>query len=49
MKNRMKNLTIAAILVAGIFGITEAQVTEVNGEFSTDVTFGETTSFSNIW
>jgi len=47
MKNRMKNLTVAAILVAGIFGITEAQVTEVNGEFSTDVTFGETTSFSN--
>ena len=47
MKNRMKNLTLAVILVAGIFGITEAQVTEVNGEFSSDVTFGETTSFSN--
>ena len=47
MKNRMKNLTITAILVAGIFGITEAQVTEVNGEFSSDVTFGETVSFSN--
>ena len=47
MKNRMKNLTIVAILVAGIFGITQAQVREVNGEFSSDVTFGETTSFSN--
>jgi len=47
MKNRMKNLTVAAILVAGIFGITEAQVMEVNGEFSTDVTFGETTLFSD--
>ena len=47
MKNRMKNLTVALVLVAGIFGITQAQVTEVNGEFSTDVTFGETTSFSN--
>ena len=47
MKNRMKNLTVALVLVAGIFGITQAQVTEVNGEFSSDVTFGETTSFSN--
>ena len=44
MKNNMRNLIITISLVAGIFGITQAQV---SGEFSTDVTFGENTSFNS--
>jgi len=44
MKNSMRNLIVTAAFVVGIFGITQAQVA---GEFSTDVTFGETTSFAS--
>ena len=54
MKNSIRNLIIAAALVAGIFGISNAQdaeastapVVEINGEFSTDVTFGDATAFT---
>jgi len=46
MKNSMRNLIASVALVAGIFGITQAQVT---GEFSTDITFGENTSFSSAY
>ena len=45
MKNSIRNLIITAALVAGIFGISNAQTT-VSGEFSSDVTFGDATSFS---
>ena len=45
MKNSIRNLIITAALVAGIFGISNAQAT-VSGEFSTDVTFGDATAFS---
>jgi len=44
MKNSIRNLIIALAFVGGLIGITQAQV---SGEFSTDVTFGETTSFSS--
>jgi len=44
MKNSIRNLIITAALVAGIFGISNAQT--VSGEFSTDVTFGDATAFS---
>jgi len=44
MKNGIRNLIITAALVAGIFGISNAQT--VSGEFSTDVTFGDATAFS---
>ena len=54
MKNSIKNLIIAGALVAGIFGISNAQeaeaptvsTVEVSGEFSTDVTFGDATAFT---
>lgn len=46
MKNSMRNLITIAAFVAGIFGITQAQV---SGEFSTDITFGENTSFSSAY
>ena len=52
MKNSIKNLIIATALVAGIFGISNAQEAEaassieVSGEFSTDVTFGDATAFT---
>ncbi len=46
MKNSIRNLIITAALVAGIFGISNAQ-TSVSGEFSTDVTFGDATAFSS--
>jgi len=46
MKNSMRNLITTVAFVAGIFGITQAQVT---GEFSTDVTFGENASFSSVY
>ena len=45
MKNSIRNLIITAALVAGIFGISNAQ-TAVSGEFSSDVTFGDATAFS---
>jgi len=46
MKNSIRNLIITAALVSGILGITNAQ-TEVSGEFSSDVTFGDATAFSS--
>ena len=55
MKNSIKNLIIVSALVAGIFGITNAQDTEaraevpaiaVSGQFSTDYTSGEETTFT---
>ena len=46
MKNGIRNLIITAALVAGIFGISNAQTT-VSGEFSSDVTFGDATAFSS--
>ena len=54
MKNGIRNLIIAGALVAGIFGISNAQEAEastasavvVSGEFSTDVTFGDATAFT---
>ena len=45
MKNSIRNLIITAALVAGIFGISNAQA--VSGEFSSDVTFGDATEFSS--
>ena len=45
MKNSIRNLIITAALVAGIFGISNAQA--VSGEFSSDVTFGDATAFSS--
>ena len=44
MKNSIKNLIITVVLISGLVGISQAQV---SGEFSTDVTFGETTTFSS--
>ena len=44
MKNSIRNLIITAALVSGILGITNAS--EVSGEFSSDVTFGDATAFS---
>ena len=44
MKNSIRNLIISLALISGLVGISQAQV---SGEFSTDVTFGETTSFSS--
>ena len=44
MKNSIRNLIITSALVAGIFGISNAQT--VSGEFSTDVTIGDATAFS---
>ena len=44
MKNSIRNLIITFAFVAGIFGITQAQV---SGEYSTDVTFGDAVSFSS--
>ena len=46
MKNSIRNLIITAALVTGMFGIVNAQ-TEVSGEFSSDVTFGDATAFSS--
>jgi len=46
MKNGIRNLIITAALVAGIFGISNAQTT-VSGEFSSDVTIGDATAFSS--
>ena len=51
MKNSMKNLMIATILLCGIsFGqeavaSTETSSTSVSGEFSTDITFGDAVTF----
>ena len=45
MKNSIRNLIITAALVTGMFGIVNAQ-SEVSGEFSSDVTFGDATAFS---
>ena len=46
MKNSIRNLIITAALVTGMFGIVNAQ-TEVSGEFSSDVTFGDAVAFSS--
>ena len=43
MKNSIRNSIITLALETGIFGIATAQVT---GEFSTDITVGDETSFS---
>ena len=53
MKNSMKNLMIATMLICGIsFGqeavaSSETSTTKVSGEFSTDITFGDATSFAS--
>ena len=44
MKNSIRNLIITTALVTGIFGITNAQ--SVSGEFSSDITIGDATSFT---
>ena len=44
MKNSIRNLIITAALVTGIFGIANAQ--SVSGEFSSDITIGDATSFT---
>ena len=44
MKNSIRNLIITAALVTGIFGIVNAQ--SVSGEFSSDITIGDATSFT---
>ena len=51
MKNSIKNLIVISAIVAGIFGVTNAQDTDaptiaVNGQFSTDYTSGEETTFT---
>jgi len=46
MKNSIKNLIITIALIGGIFGIAKGE-TAVSGEFSTDVTIGDATAFSN--
>ena len=43
MKNSIRNLIITLALASGIFGIATAQVT---GEFSSDITIGDATSFT---
>ena len=53
-KLSMKTLITASLLIVGLFGIVRAEETEevtaqsvsISGEFSSDVTFGESTSFS---
>jgi len=47
MKNSIRNLIITAALVTGIFGIANGSDASVSGEFSTDVTIGDATTFSN--
>ena len=44
MKNSIKNLIITIAIVTGIFGIVNAQ--SVSGEFSSDITIGDATSFT---
>ena len=51
MKNSIKNLIVISAIVAGIFGVTNAQDTEaptiaVNGQFSTDYTSGNEATFT---
>ena len=51
MKNSIKNLIVISAIVAGIFGVTNAQDTEapaiaVSGQFSTDYTSGDETTFT---
>ena len=54
MKNSMKHLFITATMILGLLGIVRAEETEevivpsvsISGEFSSDFTFGESTSFS---
>ena len=51
MKNSIKNLIVISAIVAGIFGVTNAQDTEaptiaVNGQFSTDYTSGNESTFT---
>ena len=45
MKNSIRNLIITLALISGIFGIAKGE-TEISGEFSSDVTFGDATAFS---
>tara|TARA_Y100000310_G_C20671561_1_gene810575 strand:- start:1371 stop:2213 length:843 start_codon:yes stop_codon:yes gene_type:complete len=53
MKNGMKNLIITMALIVGTFGISNAQeaevapATEISGDFSTDITIGDATSFNS--
>ena len=52
MKNlSMKTLIISALLVMGVVGIVRAEETvdgvSINGELSTDITFGDATTFAN--
>ena len=46
MKNSIRNLIITAALVTGIFGIANGSDASVSGEFSSDVTIGDATSFT---
>ena len=46
MKNSIRNLVITMALITGIFGIVNGQVSDVTGEFSTDITIGDVNSFS---
>ena len=46
MKNSIRNLIITAALVTGIFGIANGSDASVSGEFSSDVTVGDATTFS---
>ena len=51
MKNSIKNLIVISAIVAGIFGVTNAQDTDaptiaVNGQFSTDYTSGNEATFT---
>ena len=55
MKNSMKALVVTTILCIGLFGMLRAEetvtettsVVEVSGELSTDITFGDATSFTS--
>jgi len=46
MKNIIRNISITAALVTGIFGIANGSDASVSGEFSSDVTVGDATTFS---
>ena len=54
MKNSIKNLIVTLALITGIFGIVNGQeaeasaasAVEISGEYSTDITIGDETTFS---
>ena len=55
MKNSIRNLIVTVAMVCGIFGIVMAEETtneattdvSVKGELSTDITFGDATTFAS--